>query len=142
MRGYHTKIEINRPVAEVWKQLTDFEAYTDWNPIIKTLEGEMKEGNKLKAYIIPLKQKLSVKLLEFQEEKAMAWEGSLISNRLTRVYHYYHLEALEEERTLLKHGETFSGALAWMIPVFVLQKNERLFNLHNQRLKKRLELIK
>ena len=44
MRQLFTEIEINAPVEKVWTILSDFEKYPDWNPFVKSIEGEIKEG--------------------------------------------------------------------------------------------------
>ena len=36
MREERTKIEINGSAQTVWGILTDFDAYPDWNPFIKS----------------------------------------------------------------------------------------------------------
>jgi len=41
-------ITINASPEKVWSVLTDTENYESWNPVMKLLEGEIKEGNKVK----------------------------------------------------------------------------------------------
>jgi Polyketide cyclase / dehydrase and lipid transport len=40
MKEIHTEIEINAPGESVWRALTDFAAYPEWNPFIRRVEGE------------------------------------------------------------------------------------------------------
>lgn len=47
-KSVHHEIGINAPIEKVWQTLTDMEAYTDWNPTMQLVEGEVKEGNKVK----------------------------------------------------------------------------------------------
>jgi uncharacterized membrane protein len=34
MKEIHTEIEINAPAEKVWRVLTDFAAYPEWNPFV------------------------------------------------------------------------------------------------------------
>jgi len=58
MKEYHTSILINAHLEVVWKELTNFKNYPDWNPIVGKLEGEMKVGSKISTFIVPLKKNL------------------------------------------------------------------------------------
>lgn len=44
----HHEIIINQPPEKIWQVLTDTDQYDAWNPVMKLLEGEIKEGNKVK----------------------------------------------------------------------------------------------
>ena len=44
MKVIHTEIEIHAPAERVWQVLTDLAAYPDWNPFIRSVEGEIKAG--------------------------------------------------------------------------------------------------
>ena len=39
MKEIHTEIEINAPAEKIWKVLTDFAAYPEWNPFVRRGEG-------------------------------------------------------------------------------------------------------
>jgi uncharacterized protein YndB with AHSA1/START domain len=44
---------IPSPPDVVWKILTDFPAYTDWNPFITRASGDPRIGHKLSIRIVP-----------------------------------------------------------------------------------------
>ena len=48
------EIEILASPEAVWKALTDFEAFRDWNPFMRPVVGEAEECAKLKVQIRPL----------------------------------------------------------------------------------------
>lgn len=47
-KSVHHEIEIAASPEQVWEVLTDTDSYDSWNPTMKLLEGEIKEGNKVK----------------------------------------------------------------------------------------------
>jgi hypothetical protein len=47
-KSVHHEIEINASPQKVWSVLADTDSYDSWNPVMKLLEGEIKEGNKVK----------------------------------------------------------------------------------------------
>jgi len=47
-KSVHHEIIINANPEKVWSVLTDTDNYDKWNPVMKLLEGEVKEGNKVK----------------------------------------------------------------------------------------------
>src|SRR5688572_11399033 len=48
-----TEIDIDAAPARVWSILTDLPSYSDWNPFIRSIEGEARPQGKLKARIQP-----------------------------------------------------------------------------------------
>ncbi|MCH2044362.1 MAG: SRPBCC domain-containing protein [Saprospiraceae bacterium] len=139
-KSYHTKIVINASPEIVWKELTNFAEYPDWNPIIKYIKGSVQEGNKIKVHLIPLKSTLSVRLINIVPNRELRWTGGV--PKVTTGNHYYILEPLESgTKTLLRHGEHFTGLFSFMIPSFVIKKMEKLFNEHNEILKQRVEAL-
>ena len=53
MKEIHTEIEINASAEKVWRVLTDFAAYPEWNPFVQFVEGEVRVGTRLQVYIQP-----------------------------------------------------------------------------------------
>ncbi len=47
MKEIHTEIEINVSAEKVWRVLTDFPAYDEWNPFVRRVEGEVRVGARL-----------------------------------------------------------------------------------------------
>lgn len=46
-KSVHHEITINATSDKVWNILTDMEKYEKWNPVMKLVDGEIKEGNKV-----------------------------------------------------------------------------------------------
>jgi hypothetical protein len=53
MKDIHTEIEINAFAEKVWRVLTDFAAYPEWNPLIRRATGEVRVGARLHVTIQP-----------------------------------------------------------------------------------------
>ncbi|MCU0438133.1 MAG: SRPBCC domain-containing protein [Raineya sp.] len=138
MASYHTSIEINAPVEKVWAELMNIESYPAWNPLVKTIQGDLKQGNEIKIYIIPLKSNFKAKLTVFQSQKEMTWLGAVGAKWIVCGEHYYRLEA-KGDKTLLLHGEEFKGILSYLIPPFITSMMKKTFEKHNQILKQRIE---
>ncbi len=50
MREIKSEIEIFSTVENVWRILTDFNKYHQWNPFIDYISGELKRSSKLKVH--------------------------------------------------------------------------------------------
>ena len=54
MKEIHTHIEIAAPAERVWKILTNFSAYQDWNPYIRSaICPNLKAGEPLEIALLP-----------------------------------------------------------------------------------------
>ena len=47
-KSVHHEILIDASPEKVWTVLLDTDSYDDWNPVMKLLEGDVKEGNRVK----------------------------------------------------------------------------------------------
>lgn len=52
-RSLCTSIEIDSSPETVWRLLMGWAAFPDWNPFIKSLEGEAKEGAYVRVFVQP-----------------------------------------------------------------------------------------
>lgn len=46
-KSAHHEITINASPERVWQVLTNTQAYSEWNPTMQLVKGEIKEGNKV-----------------------------------------------------------------------------------------------
>ncbi len=139
MKQYHTAIKINGTLTEVWKELTNFKDYPNWNPIVGKLEGAMNEGNKIATYIVPLKGTYFPVLLRYNENKELLWQGTQVTKFLIAAKHYYRLKAISATETELLHGEYFTGFFSYFMSGKFVSKMRTAFEQHNIILKKRIE---
>ena len=122
MKNIETEITISASPEKVWSVLTDFEKHPDWNPFIKSIEGEKLAGKKITVSIQPPDSKgMTFKplILNFEPNKELRWKGS-------------------DTQTKFIQGEEFSGVLVWMMGN-ALNKTQEGFKLMNEALKKECE---
>ncbi len=128
----HTTIKINATPEKVWEVLTGFDKYHEWNSFIKTINGTVKEKNKI---IVKL-QGMTFKpiVLTFKENKEFKWQGSLLFKGLFDGAHKFYLTDNGDGTTYFEHSEAFSGVL---VPLFskMLENTKLGFETMNKELK-------
>ena len=142
MRELNTEIEINASAERVWQLLMDFEAYPQWNPFIRSIEGKPEPNSKLKIFIQPSGtsgMKFSPTVLTAEKPKELRWLGSLLISGVFDGEHILIIEPLAENRVRFVQREKFSGLL---VPFFwrsLDTDTRRGFNEMNAALKARAE---
>src|SRR5688572_24984610 len=119
MRELLTEIEIDASPARVWKVLLDFPAHADWNPFIRSIQGQARVGEELEVRVQPEGGKpmsFRPRVLAAEPEKELRWRGRFLLPGIFDGEHFFRIEALAAQRTRFVHGEQFSGMLvplAW-----------------------------
>jgi hypothetical protein len=78
LREIETTVEIDAPPAAVWQVLTDFPAYGDWNPFIRSIEGTVQEGERLTVRLEPPGGKgmtITPTVLAVQPDRELSWKA-------------------------------------------------------------------
>ncbi|MEO8900501.1 MAG: SRPBCC domain-containing protein [Polyangiaceae bacterium] len=138
-----TELEIAAPASHVWRILTDFPRYGEWNPFITELAGELTVGSKLRLLLsLPEGRDLRIRpqLLRCDESRELRWRGHLLFPGLFDGEHFFRLEAVSEERTRFVQGENFSGVLV-RFSGRTITRAARGFVYMNQALKRRAEEV-
>ncbi len=143
MEELTSEIEIDAPPETVWRVLTDFDAYSEWNPIEIEMKGQPIVGTVLEhTSRLPGNRPMQFRptLVEVEPERALAWEGRLFLPRLFDVRHRFALQRLSEGRTRLRQSELFWGVL---IPFVggTLRKTQEAFDIANSAIKARAESV-
>src|SRR5688500_4258455 len=108
MKALRTEIEIDAPPERVWQGLTDFAAHPEWNPFIRSIEGEPKVGARLSVRIEPpgargMTFEPTVRAAEPARE--LRWLGRLIVPGLVDGEHRLALEPLGDGRSRFSQSE-------------------------------------
>ncbi len=138
-RSISTQIIINASVDQVWKELTDFAKYPEWNPFIRKLSGEIKTGNRIEVIFQiegtkPMKFTPEIKVIE--KNKMFQWEGHLLIPGIFTGKHTFLLVPMEANKTKLIQKEDFKGIL---VPFFKMDTTVQGFELMNRAFKERVE---
>lgn len=134
----HTSIDIKASPTQVWEILTDFANYSEWNPFIKKIDGEIAVGNRFLAEIGNMKFKPIV--LAFEKGKVFEWLGHLLIPKVIfDGQHKFELIANPDGTTTLHHSEKFTGILVPLMKKMLKNDTRAGFEAMNVALKKRAE---
>jgi hypothetical protein len=142
MKELHTEIEIDAPAERVWRVLTDFASYPQWNPFIRTISGQPTPGERLKARLEPPGGRgmtFKPKVLNAEPNRELRWLGNLMVPGLFDGEHSFTIQPLEADHVRFVQREAFKGLL---VPLFArsLDTNTRRgFEEMNRALKERAE---
>lgn len=137
-----TQILINATPEKVWSILTNFDNYPNWNPFIKSLEGEVKVGNKIIARIVPPDSKgmtFNPRILTFEKNKEFKWLGHLLFSGLFDGEHKFELIDNRNGTTTFLHSEKFKGILVPLFKRLIENNSKRGFEEMNRKLKELAE---
>ena len=114
MKELYTEIQINAPVSEVWKALTDFSQYENWNPFIIKAQGELKPNAILQIIVRPpgkKAQNYQIILLKVDPQKELRWLGHFLISGLMDGEHIFEIQTNSDGSVRLIHREYFRGLL-------------------------------
>lgn len=135
-----TEILINATPAKVWSILTNFDNYPNWNPFIKSINGDVKVGTKITARIEPPEAKgmtFKPKILTFETNKELKWLGHLLFAGIFDGEHKFELIENGNGTTTFIQSEKFKGIL---VPLFKNMLDNNTVNGFNEMNKKLKEL--
>jgi hypothetical protein len=141
LREIEKTVEIEAPAAAVWHVLTDFPAYGEWNPYIRSIAGELQQGERLTVRLEPPGGRgmtIRPTVLTAEADRELRWKGRLLVPGLFDGEHSLRIEPIDEQRTRFVHGERFTGMLVGLVKG-VLAKTEAGFEQMNAALKERVE---
>ncbi len=132
-----TSITINASKEKIWKILTDFENYPEWNSFIKSVTGEVKVGNQIKIKLQGMTFKPIV--LNFKENTELKWLGLLWFKGLFDGEHKFKLTDNGNGTTNFEQSENFSGILVKLFSKSLDKDTKNGFEQMNRELKLRAE---
>ncbi|MCL2588218.1 MAG: SRPBCC domain-containing protein [Oscillospiraceae bacterium] len=139
LKEIKTQIVINASPNKVWSALTDFKRYPEWNPFILHVEGDVKEGSRIKIRVKPAESKIMTfkpTVLKMEPKKELRWLGSLVFKGLFDGEHSFELIDNDNGTTTFIHAERFSGIF---VGRFNTSNTKIGFELMNDRLKELIE---
>jgi hypothetical protein len=142
MKELHSEIEIAATAERVWRVLTDFPSYPQWNPFIRRISGEPKTGERLEVRLEPpggQGMTFRPKLLNAEANHELRWLGRLFVPGLFDGEHSLIIEPLGESRVRFVQREEFRGLLVPLLARSLDDNTRRGFEEMNHALKERAE---
>ena len=142
MKEVRSEIEINSYAESVWRILTDFASYNQWNPFINKIIGIPTEGNKIDIYIESpsgKNRKYSPRITKIEEGHELRWVGKSSLPGFLKAEHIFTIEELQPERVSFIQREIFDGLLTRLFGKSVDTDIRQGFQDMNDALKKRAE---
>jgi len=140
----HTEIEINAGAERVWDILTDFAAYPDWNPFIRSIHGIPEKAARLEVRIQPSGTKgmtFRPTVLVADAGRELRWLGRVLMPGILDGEHCFIIQPLADGKVLFQHQESFSGVLVPLFRGSLDRDTRRGFEAMNQALKARAEAM-
>jgi hypothetical protein len=132
-----TSITINASREKIWKVLTDFENYREWNSFIKSVTGEVKVGNQIEIKLQGMTFKPVV--LTFNKNIELKWLGHLWFKGLFDGEHKFKLTDNGNGTTNFEQSENFSGILVKLFAKSLDKDTKNGFEQMNKELKVNVE---
>jgi hypothetical protein len=125
----------------VWAVIGDFAAYPEWNPFIRRISGELREGARLEVRIQPPQARATTfkpTVRSVEPNRELRWLGRLLVPGIFDGEHSLSIEPLESGRARFVQSERFSGILVGLARG-TLEKTDTGFEQMNAALKARVE---
>ena len=142
MTTIKTTIDIAASPEMVWRVLTNFSAYSTWNPFIREIHGKLQQGAKLKVRMRLSKKRshhFSPRITKAIPAAELHWRGKVLFNGLFDGEHAFIIVPNGVNGVRFIQREQFTGLLAPIILPFIAKKTEAAFERMNKALKKTVE---
>lgn len=141
-RTIRSAIEIRAPLDAVWRILTDFSAYPEWNPHIRQVRGKPRVGGRITIQSRPPGGRpvvLRPVVIVWSPPTELRWRGTFLSRFLFSGEHGFKLEQLAGTRVRFHQDETFKGLLVPLYARLRLAHTREGFSQANEALRERAE---
>ena len=142
MKELSTAIQINSSPEILWKVITDFKNYYQWNPILQKIKGEPLIGNQLEIHLNTVGGKKRIyhpKVIKITPNHELRWKGSFIFSQIFSGERIFQIEKLGENKVNFVNKEIFSGIGVRFTPQKMEDDILASFKKMNEALKKNIE---
>ena len=132
--------DIAAPPERVWAVLTDTGAYPEWNPFVRRLEGELREGSRLSVDLQPNDKKpttMKPTVVAVQPGRSFTWLGRVGLPGVLDGRHTFTVEATVQGSRLVQH-ERLSGLLTPLFRTMLTVQTPEAFRASNDALAARV----
>ena len=117
MKRIETQIDVRAEAHTVWSVLTDFPRYGEWNPFIPAIEGEAREGARLRVRVTPpggVAATVRPRILCCRPGRELCWVGRVFLPGLLDGTHQFRIAATGSGVRFYQ-CESFSGLGATLL---------------------------
>lgn len=142
MREVKASVDINAPADVVWRILSDFPHYAEWNPFIISVNGALTRQSPLAVTIKPAlggSMDFNLLLQSSTPPLNMVWLGQTLLPRLLDGNHYFDIEPIDSHSCRFQQGEKYSGLFLFFAWPVLKWSVSRSFKDMNQALKVKAE---
>jgi hypothetical protein len=94
---------------QVWSLLTDAERFPRWNSTVTRIEGEIREGGRLRIHVPGSARAFTPTVSGLVADQRMTWSGGIAP--LFKGVRIFQLRRLGVDRTVFSMEERFSGVI-------------------------------
>jgi len=139
-----SEIEIHNYPETVWRTLTDFATYEQWNPFINKIVGLPKQGERVDIYIQTpsgKKRRYSPRITKVEEGRELRWFGKSSLPGFLNAEHIFTIEELKPNQVRFIQREVFDGLMTRLFGKGFDKEIRQGFDEMNDALKKQAERI-
>ncbi|QNE22314.1 SRPBCC domain-containing protein [Kribbella qitaiheensis] len=132
-----SQLEVDATPDQVWKVLTDREAYPSWNPFIVSSTGDLEAGGTITNVLRDTtgqETTFTPELLKVDPGRELRWIGKVGFGGIFDGEHSFRIEPLPGGRARLIQQETFRGVAVPVMAGWLSSKIKPQFDAMNQAL--------
>jgi hypothetical protein len=135
MKELYTEIDINAPPETVWRILTDFNRYPDWNPFIRSVSGNIEEGKRINVTLTTKNGRdmgFKPMVMKFSRNSEFRWLGKIPG---FHGEHVFEIKTIGRNRVKFVQREEFTGFLTLIMGNKIVKDTRPGFQKMNRALK-------
>ena len=143
MKELRSEIEVEASAERVWRVLTDFAAYPEWNPFMRRVDGRPEIQERLVVRMQPSGTRgmtFRPTVTKVEPNRELRWLGHLLVPGIFDGEHIFEIEEPERDRVRLVQREVFKGLLVPLLARSLDRDTQRGFEEMNRALRERIEL--
>ncbi len=142
MKELHAEIEIRASPEQIWKLLTDFSSFPQWNPFLRQAAGKLEVGARLDVFIQPpggRGMRFRPTVLKAVPNHELRWLGRLLFPGLFDGEHTFTIEPAGAGLVRFTQREVFRGLFVPLLGNAFYERTQQGFSEMNGALKIRVE---
>ena len=102
-------LDIDAPAARIWSLLTDADNFPRWNSTVARVEGQIREGERLRLHVPGTARTFSPRVSDVVPDTQMTWTGGFFP--VFKGVRTFELQPCDDGSTQFAMEERFSGLM-------------------------------